>query len=227
MSVKRRTVGRMIYELRRYTLRPGTRETLIELFEREFVEPQEDAGMRVVGTFRDPDAPDTFTWVRAFPDMEARRAALESFYGGPVWRAHREAANATMETFDDVLLLRPAGPELPAGDRPPVGAAEPPSSLYVATVCHVRAGFADRFAREVVPALHEAGAPPIACLETEHAPNTYPQLPVRAGVNVFVWWARFDSPEEERVVDVPMPASLLTADPVRLRLRPTSRSALR
>ncbi|SDJ39197.1 NIPSNAP protein [Nonomuraea maritima] len=227
MSVKRRTVGRMIYELRRYTLRPGARETLIELFEREFVEPQEAAGMRVVGTFRDPDFPDTFTWVRAFPDMESRRAALEAFYGGPVWRAHREAANATMETFDDVLLLRPIGPELPAGDRPPVGAAEAPPSLYVATIHHVRDGFAGHFAREAVPALEEAGVQPIACLETEHASNTFPQLPVRTGVNVFVWWTRFDSPEQERAVDLPVPASWVTAAPVRLRLRPTSRSSLR
>jgi hypothetical protein len=74
----------MIYELRHHTLRPGMRDTLIELFEREFVEPQEAAGMRVAGTFRNPGAPDTFPWLRAFPGMTARKAALEDFYGGPV-----------------------------------------------------------------------------------------------------------------------------------------------
>ncbi|RZL06943.1 MAG: NIPSNAP family protein, partial [Rubrivivax sp.] len=35
-----------IVELRRYTLHPGQRDTLIELFEREFVESQEALGMR-------------------------------------------------------------------------------------------------------------------------------------------------------------------------------------
>ncbi|MER6397897.1 hypothetical protein ABT263_17845 [Kitasatospora sp. NPDC001603] len=34
-----------IVELRQYTLRPGARETLIELFEREFVTGQQAAGI--------------------------------------------------------------------------------------------------------------------------------------------------------------------------------------
>ena len=29
-----------VFELRQYTLRPGQRDRLVELFEREFVEPQ-------------------------------------------------------------------------------------------------------------------------------------------------------------------------------------------
>ncbi|WP_406513549.1 hypothetical protein [Streptomyces sp. NBC_00161] len=35
----------MIVELRQYTLHPGARDTLIALFEREFVAGQEAAGM--------------------------------------------------------------------------------------------------------------------------------------------------------------------------------------
>ncbi|SEF60502.1 NIPSNAP protein [Nonomuraea solani] len=217
----------MIYELRRYTLHPGRRDTLIELFEREFVEGQEATGMRVTGSFRDPDAPDTFTWLRAFPDMPSRRAALTAFYGGPVWQANRDAANATMIDSDDVLLLRPAGPEFPSWDRPPVGATAGPPALYVATIYHVEDGFAELFAGKAVPVLTEAGVPPVACLESEHAENDFPRLPVRTGENVFVWFARFDTPEEEREVDLPFLDPLLTAAPERLRLRPTARSSLR
>jgi hypothetical protein len=44
---------------------------------------------------------------------------------------------------------------------------------------------------------------------------------------VFVWFARFDTPEEERVVELPMLKARLTAAPQRLRLRPTARSAMR
>lgn len=217
----------MIYELRHYTTRPGLRDTLISLFEREFVETQEAVGMRVAGTFREAGEPDTFPWLRAFPDMEARRASLEAFYGGPVWQAHGSAANATLVDSDDVLLLRPAGPEFPSWDRPPMGAEELPSSLYVATIYHVEDGFAAFFAREVAPVLAGAGVPPVACLESEHADNTYPRLPVRAGEKVFVWFARFETPEEERQVDLPMVQAHLTAAPERLRLRPTARSSLR
>ena len=38
-----------IVELRQYTLRPNQRDTLIALFEREFVESQEACGMHLVG----------------------------------------------------------------------------------------------------------------------------------------------------------------------------------
>ncbi|MEW9547804.1 NIPSNAP family protein [Nonomuraea sp. NPDC050783] len=228
-----------IYELRRYALRPGRREDLIGLFEREFVESQEAAGMRVAGTFRDPDAPDTFPWLRAFPDMAARKAALETFYSGPVWRAHREAANATMLDSDDVLLLR-ALAEPPLRARPPVGADAPPASRYVATVYPVADGFPEFFDGVLAPVLAEAGVPPVVRFVTEHAENTFPQLPVREGENVFVWFARFDGPAGEGepdavdldtvdldAVDLPVVAPRLTAAPQRLRLHPTARSAMR
>ncbi|MET8866956.1 NIPSNAP family protein [Nonomuraea sp. NPDC004580] len=217
----------MIYELRRYRMRPGRRDTLISLFEREFVEGQEAAGMRVPGSFREAGEPDTFPWLRAFPSMEERRASLESFYGGPVWQAHRDAANATLDDSDDVLLLRPAGPEPPLSERPPAGATGLPPALYVATVHHVGAGFAGFFAREVAPVLAEAGVPVVACFESEHAENTYPRLPVRTGVNVFVWFARFDSPEKEQEADLPMITPYLTAPSLRLGLHPTARSTMR
>ncbi|WP_344480569.1 NIPSNAP family protein [Nonomuraea monospora] len=217
----------MIHELRRYTLLPGRRDTLISLFEREFIETQEAAGMRITGSFREVGEPDTFPWLRAFPDMASRKAALEAFYGGPVWQANRDAANATMIDSDDVLLLRSAGPDFPSWERPPVGAT-PPSSLYVATIHHVEGDdFAELFHRKARPALAEAGVEPVACLETEDAENTFPRLPVRAGVQVFVWFARFETAEEEREVDLPMLEHRFTAPTERLRLQPTARSALR
>ncbi|MGN9781997.1 NIPSNAP family protein [Nonomuraea sp. ZG12] len=237
----------MIYELRQYILRPGMRDTLIELFEREFVEAQESAGMDVVGHFRDPDAPDTFPWMRAFADMDSRRAALSAFYGGPVWKANRDAANATLIDSDDVLLLRPAGHGFQRSPRPPAAPASPPSSLpsslrsspssslpsslYVATICHVEPGaigsFREFFAGQVEPVLAEGGAAPVACFESEHAVNTYPALPVRTGEEVFVWFARFEQARDERVVEVPALEKYLTAPPRRLRLAPAARSALR
>jgi hypothetical protein len=96
----------MIVELRRYRLRPGRREELIELFDREFVESQEALGMRILGQFRDLDRPDDFVWLRGFDGMASRPGALAAFYGGPVWAKHRDAANATMIDSDDVLLLQ-------------------------------------------------------------------------------------------------------------------------
>jgi hypothetical protein len=74
------------------------------------IEPQNALDAHVLGTFRDLDDPDRFVWLRGFRDIPARGKALEAFYGGPVWQAHKNDANATTVDSDNVLLLRPASP---------------------------------------------------------------------------------------------------------------------
>jgi hypothetical protein len=194
-----------IVELRRYTLRPGQRDTLIDLFERELIESQEAAGMQVLGQFRDADDPDAFVWLRGFSTMESRREALARFYYGPVWGKHRDAANATMVDSDDVRLLRPVSGEggFAVSPRPPVGATALPTSMFTATIWPV-----DR--PDLGP--YNAGAPVVARFRTEHAENTFPALPVRSGEDVFVWFSRFETPNR---------------DAATMRLLPTARSALR
>jgi quinol monooxygenase YgiN len=188
-----------VFELRQYLLHPGARERLIALFEGELVEPQEEAGMRLVGQFRDRDRPDVFTWVRGFADMRSRTTALRRFYDGPVWAAHRDAANSTMINSDNVRLLRPAWPGsgFPAGtgDRVPAGPAERPDELVVVTIYTLlhdaAASFSSMFRSEVAPLLAEAGAPLLGALETEPSPNGFPRLPVREGERCFVVFASF------------------------------------
>ena len=97
-----------VVELRQYTLQPGQRDVLIDLFDRELVETQEAAGMAILGQFRDLDEPDRFVWLRGFDGMTSRAQALARFYGGPAWKTHSAHANATMIDSDNVLLLRPA-----------------------------------------------------------------------------------------------------------------------
>ena len=118
------SLNQAVIELRQYRMKPGRRDALIDLFEREFVESQEAHGMSLVGQFRDLDAPDRFVWMRGFTDMESRKTALEGFYGGPIWQAHREAANATLDDNDDVLLLKPpiAAARFDLPPRGPIGA---------------------------------------------------------------------------------------------------------
>ena len=93
-----------VLELRQYTLRPGMRDVLIELFEREFVESQEALGMTLVGQFRDLDDPNRFVWLRGFADMTTRAQALHDFYGGPVWKSPSRSS----QRDDDRLRQRPA-----------------------------------------------------------------------------------------------------------------------
>jgi hypothetical protein len=191
-----------IVELRQYTLHPGKRDVLIDLFDREFIEPQEALGMRVIGQFRDVDFRDRFVWLRGFHDMASRAQALQEFYGGPVWKAHREAANATMVDSDNVLLLRPALPtsafSREGRHRPAPGAKAIPKELMVATVYYfdapANAGFVNFFEETLKPAVTDTGASILAYFVTEDSENTFPTLPVREGENVFVWFSRFNDP---------------------------------
>jgi len=68
-----------VVELRQYTLYSGKRDTLIEVFDREFVESQEQLGMRGIGQFRDMDKPNRFVWLRGFGDFSVRANELQAF----------------------------------------------------------------------------------------------------------------------------------------------------
>jgi NIPSNAP len=233
-----------IVELRQYTLHPGMRDVLIELFDREFVETQEALGMKVIGQFRVLDDPDRFIWLRGYPDMPTREAGLAAFYDGPVWKQHREQANATMIDSDNVLLLRPARPD--SGfvfdrERPPLGSTEIPGGLFVATIYYLDPSdgdFAGFFDSAVAPALTAAGADIVAVFVSHTAPNNFPRLPVREGEHVLVYFATFpdelayarhrdelehtsqwDELEKEL-------SRRLTSDPEIRKLRPSARSQL-
>src|SRR5215813_12533477 len=223
-----------VLELRQYTLKPGQREKLIELFERHFIESQEATGMRLVGQFRDRHRPDRFVWLRGFANMERRHAALEAFYGGPVWLSHRTEANDTMLDSDDVLLLRPARSGVmfeTSGDAHTAAANRKPRTI-VAGIYRmpgpVDTEFVSRFEYHVAPALQKNRVKIEGVFVTESARNTFVRLPVREGEHVLVWFGSL--PVGERRLDsIDLLAAELRLDemtPSLLELEPTSRSLL-
>ncbi len=222
-------------ELRQYTLRPGQREVLIELFDRALADPQEDDGMAIIGQFRDVDRDDRFVWLRGFPAMPRRRESLETFYGGPVWRAHSEAANATMIDVDDVLLLRPATATsgfaaLPPRPRPGERVA---AGMIVATVCSLDApAEVGELSHRLLPELAALTPPALAVFVEEPSENTFPALPVRTGEHVVVWIQRTEPTAVDATVETSAELARtsvpgLTGEPAHLRLEPTPRSRLR
>jgi hypothetical protein len=245
-NAKETASAHTVLELRQYTLFPGKRDVLIDLFERNFVEGQEAQGMRIIGQFRDLDNPDRFVWLRSFADMPARATALNGFYFGPVWQSHRAEANPTMVDSDNVLLLRPARaatgfPEA-AGPLPPRDVHGAGKGVVLASVVYLRSTtpgqFIDFFEQELKPAWEKAGAPVIAELTTESSANNFPRLPVREGEKVFIWFSTF---ADQSAYDTQRRAlaasadwrvirgklSLWTYQPVEtLRLEPTARSRL-
>lgn len=215
-----------ILELRQYSTRPGRRDDLIALFDREFIETQEAVGAAIVGQFRDLDRDDRFVWLRGFETMPQRQSALERFYTGPGWKAHSHEANATMDDVSNVLLLRPASAAdgfAEWGQRPAPGEVVPASRITATIYYRDRPfdqDFLERFNREIRPRLAEAGTIPLACFQTEYAENTFPALPVRVGEHVFLWFAR-------TAIDGPDAAVPTVSRVERIRLGPTARSLLR
>jgi quinol monooxygenase YgiN len=228
-----------LVELRRYRTHPGRRDDLIALFEREFVESQEAVGMKIIATFREPAAPERFTWLRGFTDMAARGKGLNDFYYGPVWQAHRTEANDTLDDNDDVLLLREAAPGsgfAPASrPRAAVGAPAPAHGVVVAVVAYPKdpAAFPARFETGIRPRLEATGGRVLARFVREHAVNNFPRLPVREADEVFVWFegfrdqAAWDASRQavDRAAAAAGEGAARTADV--LVLEPTARSELR
>jgi hypothetical protein len=228
-----------IFELRQYTLRGGQRDTLISIFESNFIEPQNALGAHVRGSFCDLDDPDRFVWIRGFADMQARQTALQAFYTGPVWQANRAAANATMLDSDNVLLLRPlpnSGALLTPRRATPTG--------IVRVSIHSLAGvssqaFTEFFENAMRPLITDAGGEVFATLLSETQQNDFTRLPVREHESLFVWITRMaDAGAEakftqllarrsgwrDQATELLWPAFM--RKPEVLRLNPTSRSCL-
>jgi quinol monooxygenase YgiN len=235
-----------VVELRQYTLHPGKRDVLIDLFEREFIETQEAVGITVIGHFRDLEDPNRFVWLRGFSDMRSRGESLKAFYDGARWKSLRDSVNATIIDSDNVLLLHPARPDsgfaLGKQIRPAIGAAVS-AGLMVATLYYfdapVDAAFVDFFEQRVKPELVAANASVLASLATESSPNTFRVLPAREGEHLFVWFSLFEnqaSYESHRAslarsakwsdVSKQMMVRLKFRAPEVLRLSPASRSLL-
>jgi len=216
-----------IVELRQYTLHPQRRDALIDLFDREFVESQEAEGMSVMGQFRDVDDPDRFVWLRGFADMLSRARGLQGFYGGPVWAAYRDAANATMIDSDNVLLLRPAwdGAGLAHDPARRAGSAGGIVDIIVFTLNDAASPALLDVCRECMASvLQRDGALAQGWYVTESSPNNFPRLPVREGEHVLVAVAVFKELIERNVA--PALSQWLKQPPHSMTLTPTARSAI-
>jgi quinol monooxygenase YgiN len=186
-----------IVELRQYTLHPGRRDELIELFEREFIESQEEVGMQVLGQFTDMNDSDKFVWLRGYTDMEARKKGLQDFYFGPAWQQYKNQANDTMLDSDNVLLLHEArsgkGFPVVAGKRVAHGSKVMQESIFICTIYYLKQSpdeeFLAFFEQKIMPELTKANITVLASYIPERSENNFPPLPVREGENVFVWFS--------------------------------------
>ena len=238
-----------VLELRQYTLYPGRREELVDLFDPYLVEPQEESGLHVIGQFTDSGRPDRFVWFRGYRDMDARLKGLSDFYlHSDAWAAHRDAANATMIDSDNVLLLRTVvGCEhlcdavqlRPALGESPATATD----MYAVSIHYLLVEYAaDAVAfwlDAIRPSMQAAGVRLVAVLHSAHIENNFPRLPVRADVEALVVVSRHASGDDLRTATRRLESDESFAESGRklaeleqhprelLVLEPTARSSLR
>ena len=100
----------MIVEMRTYKLKPGTRSEFLEIFRTRSMPAHAEIGMRILGPFLSIEDPDTFFFMRGFPDLASRDPMKERFYEGELWKRELETLLMPMiEKFEVVLVDDPEG----------------------------------------------------------------------------------------------------------------------
>ena len=100
----------MIVEMRTYKLKPGNRPEFLEIFRTRSMPAHAEIGMKILGPFLSIEDPDTFFFMRGFPDLASREPMKAQFYEGELWKRELEAKLMPMiERYDVVLVDDPTG----------------------------------------------------------------------------------------------------------------------
>lgn len=96
--------------MRTYRTRPGKRAEFLEIFRTKSVPAHDAIGMRILGPFLSIEDPDTFFFMRGFPDLAARVPMKAKFYEGEPWKSQLEPLLMPMlDKYDVTLVDDPEG----------------------------------------------------------------------------------------------------------------------
>ena len=100
----------VIIEMRTYKLRPGTRAEFLQIFRTRSMPAHAEIGMKILGPWLSVEDPDTFFFMRGFPDLASRDPMKAKFYEGELWKRELEQVLMPMiEKYDVVLVDDPEG----------------------------------------------------------------------------------------------------------------------
>jgi hypothetical protein len=100
----------MIVEMRTYKTMPGKRTEFIEIFRSRSMPAHAEIGMKILGPFLSIEDPDTFFFMRGFPDLASREPMKARFYEGELWKAELESILLPMlDKYEVVLVDDPDG----------------------------------------------------------------------------------------------------------------------
>jgi hypothetical protein len=100
----------VIIEMRTYKTRAGHRAEFLEVFRTRSIPAHAEIGMKILGPFLSLEDPDTFFFMRGFPDRASREPMKQKFYEGPLWKQEIEQIPMPMlDKYDVVLVDDPDG----------------------------------------------------------------------------------------------------------------------
>jgi hypothetical protein len=98
----------MIIEMRTYKTKPGFRSQFLEIFRNKSIPAHTEIGMKILGPFLSVEDPDTFFFMRGFPDLSSREPMKAKFYEGELWKGHLENIMMPMlEKYEVVVVEDP------------------------------------------------------------------------------------------------------------------------
>jgi hypothetical protein len=95
----------MIVEMRTYKTKPGKRAQFLEIFRSKAVPAHDEIGMKILGPFLSVEDPDTFFFMRGFPDLPSREPMKARFYEGELWKSELENVVMPMLEKYEVVLV--------------------------------------------------------------------------------------------------------------------------
>ncbi|HKT67969.1 MAG TPA: NIPSNAP family protein [Terriglobales bacterium] len=95
----------MIIEMRTYKLKPGKRAQFLEIFRSKSMPAHAEIGMKILGPFLSLEDPDTFFFMRGFPDLPSREPMKAKFYEGELWKGELEIVLMPMIDKYEVVLV--------------------------------------------------------------------------------------------------------------------------
>ena len=95
----------MIIEMRTYKTKPGCRSRFLEIFRSKSVPAHLEIGMKILGPFLSIEDPDTFFFMRAFPDLSSREPMKAKFYESELWKSELEQVLMPMIEKYEVVLV--------------------------------------------------------------------------------------------------------------------------
>jgi hypothetical protein len=94
-----------IVEMRTYKTKAGMRAEFLRIFRTKSIPAHDEIGMKILGPFLSVEDPDTFFFMRGFPDLPSREPMKAKFYGGELWKNELESVLLPMLEKYDVVLV--------------------------------------------------------------------------------------------------------------------------